>query len=102
MYDLVSGSFIGSGLNGWGAYHDNAALNHKQTITDLVFTLSEDQTLQSQTDAKTHPGQPFSTYLRSLFIRCAGGLCGIFDKVVVDDVALFVVLVAHGAAHNIN
>lgn len=42
------------------------------------------------------------TYLCSLFIRRAGGFCGIFDKVVVNNVTLFVVLVAHRTAHNIH
>lgn len=41
------------------------------------------------------------TYLRSLFIRCASGFCGVLDKVVVNNVALLVVLVAHRTAHNI-
>lgn len=42
------------------------------------------------------------TYLCSLFIGRAGGFCGIFYKVVVNNVTLFVVLVAHRTAHNIH
>lgn len=42
------------------------------------------------------------TYLCCLFVRRAGSLCGVFDKVVVNDVTLFVVLVAHRAAHHVH
>lgn len=43
-----------------------------------------------------------STHLCCLFIRRAGSLCGVFDKVVFDDVTLLAVLVAHGAAHHVD
>lgn len=57
---------------------------------------------QQQREADLWTRRPdMLAYLCSLFIRRAGGFCGIFDKVVVNNVALFVVLVAHRTAHNI-